>query len=874
MAQKKSPSQTIGTHTLEFDRFKSLSRIFKKFSESSFKKKDASEKYNLISEEILNCIQRYKAPCFLLPAVLEFIQEVQAKQLVPNYTFNSFEFWLNQFSGLSEENNYLVRAKIAGRHIPRDDYQSFFPIGMGKRFAGSHFVTGHGSPDLDTTIASFWGFVDAFAARVSQGLHYWNLPPGGVLTTEDAAPLTTEIGKHLFPTLSQNRSSLTLSGLDYTTQKNLQKKALTDTTIDSEPVRHQKACVVIDDQGYFLGDLRTADYEGIRQIQSIVTHCLVWFENVFHTSFISLFTQEKVKLEDVKKCVHDIFDKPIKRCLDTKHLSPTFYEHFNNFLARILGLEKGLNSSFSEFATVLKKFSLSSLMQVNTSIQKTFSRKALFDKVGHLIQKRPQIFKLFNEVILELDEALKETLLFSETIDVALRIKKEVFGHSPRYVTPISTLDEIRDKMSVFHHLTVVYPNKDGKLWPLGIIRAEDIRHSTLGTVTLRDFCNRDEVKIASYLEVISVVDHHKMELKTKTAPVVISGDVQSSNVLLAEKNFEINDRYPFADWPNSRLSPLPSGKRIKPADLRIQRREISRRLARHQPKEYFIHPDRAYLEYLSYLHAIIDDTDLLSKVTQRDLYCIATILNRMKSILLKKEVEILQLDDIKNDEQFTHKATRAIVENEDMYSLYSKIFKEKEDQINEAIRLAALGKTTEIFSDTKEQNGCCRISQTKIFSTNAVALKKNYEKLLHHWTAKAQEVYENNDQLDLHIHMISTIPNAEEVYKGLPKHYLHRDYLWIWIPNSKQALDHLASFLNAFKSSQEVKQNNMHCQIISSPKSCNYESIFQHHFVELPKESQIEVQKKVPLAILSFDAGTLNSRKAHITPYLPLLVK
>ena len=49
---------------------------------------------------------------------------------------------------------------------------------MGKVYEGSHFVAAHRSPDLDTTIASFWGWVDAFGARVSYGLHIWNIPSG------------------------------------------------------------------------------------------------------------------------------------------------------------------------------------------------------------------------------------------------------------------------------------------------------------------------------------------------------------------------------------------------------------------------------------------------------------------------------------------------------------------------------------------------------------------------------------------------------------------------------------------------------------------------------------------------------------------------
>ena len=116
------------------------------------------------------------APCFLLPAILDYLKKVE--EIISGITFHDFELWLNQFSGLSFEQNYAVRAKIAGKSLPREGYQILFPIGMGKIYPGSHFVTAHGSPDLDTTVASFWGWLDAFAARVSEGMHLWNVPGG------------------------------------------------------------------------------------------------------------------------------------------------------------------------------------------------------------------------------------------------------------------------------------------------------------------------------------------------------------------------------------------------------------------------------------------------------------------------------------------------------------------------------------------------------------------------------------------------------------------------------------------------------------------------------------------------------------------------
>ena len=54
----------------------------------------------------------------------------------------------------------------------------FFPLAWVKVYSGTHFITAHLSPDVDTMIASFWGWMDAFGARIGTGLHLWCLPGG------------------------------------------------------------------------------------------------------------------------------------------------------------------------------------------------------------------------------------------------------------------------------------------------------------------------------------------------------------------------------------------------------------------------------------------------------------------------------------------------------------------------------------------------------------------------------------------------------------------------------------------------------------------------------------------------------------------------
>ena len=195
------------------------------FSQFHAKKMNACQKNDFLGKALLSLIEKEKEPCFLLPAVLDFIYQVNDKKLLEHYSFHSFELWLNQFSGLDFNQNLRVRGKIAGKYLPRESYQTIFPIGMGQVYEGSHFVTAHISPDLDSSIASFWGWLDAFAARVSKGMHYWNVP-GGL----PKAPIEMDLlfkepfGLAIFTHLLKNRSILTLTANDLMTQEGLIKQ--------------------------------------------------------------------------------------------------------------------------------------------------------------------------------------------------------------------------------------------------------------------------------------------------------------------------------------------------------------------------------------------------------------------------------------------------------------------------------------------------------------------------------------------------------------------------------------------------------------------------------------------------------------------------
>ncbi len=142
--------------------------------------------------------------------------------------------------------------------------------------------------------------------------------------------------------------------------------------------------------------------------------------------------------------------------------------------------------------------------------------------------------------------------------------------------------------------------------------------------------------------------------------------------------------------------------------------------LYRSSKKNFYVHPKREIAEYFACLYAILDDTDLLSKASSRDITCIAALLNRLKQLTSSaEEGDLIQFDDLSRDNNFSSAGATRILQNKDMYSIYSKIVAKKEVELKHALTRLKEGDIDLLFSDTKEQNGCCRIGQTKLVSSS-----------------------------------------------------------------------------------------------------------------------------------------------------------
>lgn len=855
--------------------FPQLEKTLSIFQDPSFLDLSYRKRFKKINQTLCQLILD-SSPCsFLFSAVLDYIEQINQQNLLAEpLNFAQFEFWLNNFSDLSEKENYLVRGKIVGKFIPRQAYQAFFPVGMNQVFPGTHFVAAHLSPDVDTMIASFWGWMDAFAARIGTGLHIWCLP-GGPPDSPVTAIFRETLGKGIFTTLARTAQTLSLTAMDLVTQQKLTKELGYKLTTDIDHDSHEKAVILINEQGHYLGDWRLSDVELVRQITILFKSCLRWFENNLHTKLISLFAKRDLSISDLPAFYSSIFDIRIGDCEPALEFNEKQRKDLHDFFYKVLEIETGLNGTFRDLNNALNRLSLSDMYKFQKEVE-TLSESQLFDREGKLKEDRPAIFHNLERMINNLDEAIHHVRNYVERLDIVLAIKQQVLGIPTLSINLRSDVDEIRYKIQNYDFLTVIIPEQDGAFFPVGIVRAADLRKNGLGTVTLRDFCNEDEIKMASYLEIISVVDHHKSSLKTLSVPSAVIGDAQSCNVLVAEQAFNINDRYSLGGMTPEEIEQQIteiSHASASPSHTRILQRLLQRRMAIPLSQSFYIHPQREFNEYLFFLHAILDDTDLLTKVSNRDVECVAQLLNRLKSLSLCCEVEVVNFDDLTRDKNFAKLAAQRILQQADMYSLYKQIYDFRELEVESNFELCLQGKPSHIFLDTKEQNGCARVGQTKMFASNFGYFHRHADKIRQIWLNQSQEVYQDRPEIDLYIHMISTIASAEEVYTNLTGQYQHHDEIWFWTPSTRQACDHLATFLAGFQSVVRlIKDHQMHVEF-SGPAAEEYANVFAQNFLSIPTVI-VDTKPNTPsIAILRFRAGILNSRKSMITPFIPRLI-
>jgi len=868
-------SPLLGEFVFEKKGFEGLDEALTSLQTLSFLSANQYQRADAINRVLLHLLKANAHRGFLLIELLDFMHRVHENKWLDRYTIADVELWLNQFASLSPEENYFYRSLIVGRWIPRDDYQQFFPIGMGKVYAGSHFVTAHQSPDIDTIVSSFWGWVDAFAARVSSGLHIWNVPGGPPATSVEAKLLFQNLlHEEVFAYLSKNRGQLTVTSFDLMTQKGFVRKKGYEHSLGIDNDRATSAVVLVDDEGYYLGDWRAFDVDSIRQVIMLLQLCLRWFETTIHLMLVSLFSQENLQREDLGRFLGEIALLSIHESEPLKEMTFRQQQLLEGFLIKVLGVASGIRCTFSEFVEAVDTFEVANFAIVADHIH-SLEKSELFSSSGKLVENRPLLFFYLEKIIKDLNDVFRAFRLYIDTLDVAFKIKTKVFGYLPQYLSYRTDVKEIEHQMGSYPYLTVNVPGPGDKQIPVGVISAIDLKQKYLGTATLRDFCNREETQVPLYLEVISVVDHHKSSLNTNTAPTALIADAQSANSLVSQLAFTLHDEYSLAGMSAESIEKQIAklSKQAKtPQEYRVLRRLYKKKEILSKGTSFYVDKVREQLEYLHYLFAILDDTDLLTKVSKRDVVSVAELMNRLKTLMVGQEVEIVHFDDLPRDNTFVKKAAMRLLQTEDLYSLYKVTSEAKEKVISENFLKCSKGEISDVFSDTKTQNGCARVGQTKIFAKNYPLFDQHRMQIRKAWYDQALALYEREPQVDLHLHMISTIACAEELFQGELYKYYHADQMWIWVPSTDIAAEHLKLFLSSFIPSPAMANNHLELEF-HGPRSQELLALFKESFVK-GEYRLSEDQITDSYAIIYYNAGSLNSRKAMVSPYLPKITK
>lgn len=829
----------LGDFQIHVSSFSSIEALLREFQTEAFRALNVRKKFDKVNRCLFETIKATHEPAFLLAQVIDYISRINKEAILNEpYSMLQFEFWLTHYADCTEDEEKSIRSKIVGKNINRDDYQLFFPIGMNKTLVGSHFVAAHLAPDVDTTIASFWGWVDAFGAKVGTSMHYWGLPQA-VVDTHIQMLFSQFFGSELFQLVARKSATLSLTAQDLLSTKGFIKLHT------NEHLHHQHAgkhIIVVDEEGHYAGDWRPSDAVVVNQVTSAFYSLIRWLEHTMYYKLISCYAVEHGKKDDIQAAIDALFATKLEASDAAKEFNDIQKSHVDRFIKAVLNLTKGLKTSFSELFNALK------LTQIG-QIERQEGQKKIFKQLELLFKASY--------------DASSAARRYLERLDILLATKQAVLGIASPFITSTSEVEEIRTKMANLEYLPVLIADRDGKWFPVGVVYANDIKRKILGSVSLRDFSNENETKMASYLEVVSVIDHHKSDIKTATAGTILIGDAQSANTLVAEQTLKLNERYSLLG-----MAPKAIHKAIKTTkEHKKLKRLLELAINSEQLGTRYIHPMREYAEYLFFLHAILDDTDLLTKVSKRDLVVLAKLLNRMKSIATGQESEIVSFDAIANDSQFLQKASLEILQNDDMYSIYQKIYAHKEKEVETNLARCVKGLPSTIFSDTKEQNGCSRIGQTKLFSKNFASYTKQKATLQRLWIDESKKIFSQKPQIDLYMQMITTIASADEVYKGKNSGWKHKDELWIYLPTTQGAYEHLINFLNAFTASQLVQDNAFEVAFLG-PDTHDLQLIFSQNFAKAPQT--VLRDETLNIAVLTYKAGLLNSRKAYITPYLP----
>jgi hypothetical protein len=859
--------------------FPGVDTLLEFFKQDSFKNRSSIDRNEVVNRKLLDFIESAPKNSFLLVEVINYLEAITKFDILDGtYNLTAFERWLNQLSGLNYEDNRRIRGKIVGLYVPRDEFCGIFPVSQNKVHPGTHTVTAHTPPDLDSLTGSFIGWLDAFACRVGSTLTVWNVPlgmPGPV-----ASRLFIELyGEPIFERIAKNKTLISHVAMDIVTQERLitAKGDINIRHLNHD--RHRNHIIYVDENGFFLGDWRVSDVDAVAQVQRLLNMCMHAYEKEVVHSITKLFSDPHFNRTACNALLRNLLNKTVPEfSMQAYRLSEVQTQQLDIYLNKVLGVSNGYRSSIDQFFARVDQLTNSTFYLYGQELRK-LSDPDFYDNDQRADFSCEEIFSIFHKAYDLLMENTKILRNYLDRLDVAMAIKNEILGYKPTMVSTKAEINEIHSKIKDYRHITVVFTDKSGRRVPVGVIHYDDLENPIQGTISFRDFCNYDEIKLQDYLEVVSAIDHHRTTLSTQKAMVLSVADVQSSNVITAEKAFEINDRFSTrgqtVESIQAQLEEIHAKKEHSGCDLRILEKlyKKKRALINSRQGEFFVNPDREMQEYLLCLNAIIDDTDLLNKCGWRDLLAIAELLNRIKSLQLGIEVELLDFSEIPKDRRELKRCIREVLENKELYSFYKVVYDHRESVVNQLILSVEPTSDSRFFEDRKIQNQACLISQFKLFPRNWETFRKHRSTVLLNWMYLSRQARRKDSGVDFFLHMLSTIPGAQEAYHNISVNVDQDDEFWLsGMPDADESVSRMRQFFISMRKSPNHQNINLRCQI--EGQNGRHKQIFESILKDTLGQSEFPFIENpdlpYPVIVFRFNQGTLNSRKAHITPLLP----
>ncbi|MDA8773517.1 DHH family phosphoesterase [Chlamydiia bacterium] len=785
---------------------------------------DVETFYTALTDSILAQPQ----PCFLLPDLSKTFHTYTKEYPSLFLHISDYEYWLGGIE-ISSDDYQRVWSNITGKRILDHDFAPMLSKQPAANTPGSHYVIAHTSPDLDTFVSSYITWIDALSLRMSAHMNKW-LVPKRSLKNSELDCFHQHYPNDFTTHLVHHTDGASVLAEDICKQEFVHT-ILSDASFDSLDIDEvEKKCMfIVSNSGNVLDTINPIDVEE--------TYILI---NVFIQIIRSYVHQLEIA------CLHAILDKEPKKeliLLQERFSRMTFdeissyrelhdkkKEIIHRFIHCVFGFDTESKTTCHSIVTYVTD-------EEQVTISNTFIKNVQKNNDIH------NVISTLHQAHLDTISALKTHLMKMGTFVLC---KQQIFKKPSFFLTPNTVIDPSTLPMDA-PFIPVLKVEKNKKT-AFGAIQSDIFKQKEMISVSLRDFSNKTEVPITPAANVVSVIDHHKTEIHSSKPWNCIISDTESCNTIIAEHLFNQYDLYSKPYSEKDTLAEITKEKKLNSEQKRtlvkllLQRKETTEQF-------YFVDINRELHDYELLLNAILDDTDLLSKTSIRDLMCIGELIDRIVSIQNKYRNSILrdQIDQMNSDKQ-TIKQT--IFKHPFMQATMKRIYTMRIEQVEEDISTLSSG----LFSDTKYMSDVS-ICQVKLFPDNIASLSKHYDKLIANWK---QLLTDSKRDTRLDILFFSTLKHKHHTNSNQTL-----DKMVIIFQQNDTARSKLMHFLNHFLTQQSL--SSLKIKLNTHPNETSFFAELAH-LENVTIKGTHEMQSTITI---EYPASLVNSRKKQIAPFI-----